>query len=418
MFEELLREKARRRAIERIRIADEARAELDLAVAESEAGRLREAAVPVRSSILVARTVDPEIVVVLQPFGMRENHAPDLECSETELVARKDFTSSTDAATPMTKTELSGNDQDVVTLLSFAQRFEFLCRPFVLANLLSKFAFTPVVELALALIPDEIEHLLHCFVVGLDDRLPPRNGEPSFGVRRKRLLGDLLIGETYAWEELTQNVGLLRDSFRLVARQVSVARLDFLVDELVAQRVLLDGSDDVGLKFVAVLDELLGAVLVEDALDDRTIHGIFRKSLDLFLLSICDAGDQCFHCHPPLRFCEIRPRCCGFPLCEASVLDAKILCPIRSPHKFAPFSMCNFTPLSIANIGSLVKCLAVAKIGAKIKTSIGSCTAVYGLPSPNSLLTRKTTRVLEIMVSESVLSQGDTAYFCLVRIPF
>jgi len=48
--------------------------------------------------------------------------------------------------------------------------------------------------------------------------------------------------------------------------------------------------------------------------------------------------------------------------------------------------------------------LVKTKIGAKIKLSIGLCTTVYGLSSPNSLLKKKTTRVSETKVSESVLS--------------
>jgi len=85
-------------------------------------------------------------------------------------------------------------------------------------------AFAVVVEVALALLLDQIEHFLDRLVVGLGDQLPPRNGEPSFGVGRNRLLGDLLVGETDARNELAQDVGLLGDVLRLaVAGEILVA---------------------------------------------------------------------------------------------------------------------------------------------------------------------------------------------------
>ncbi len=305
-LQELLREEAGRRAIAPAGIADPARAELDPAVAEAEVRSVRETAIPARS-ILVASAVDPEIVTALETFGMCENHAPDFECAESELVACEDFAGPTNGATPVAKPELCCYDQNVEARLLVTQCLELLGRTLVLSEIrLSDFAFAVVVEIALALLLDKIEHLLNRLVVGLGDRLPARDGKPSFGIRWKWLFGQLLIGESDAWEELPQDVGLLRDPIRLVvARQVSVARLDFLVGELVAQRVLLDGSGDVDLEFVAILDEFLNAVLVEEPLGNCAIHGIFRKTPNLLLLTICNTsvGDRCFfHRHPSYIF--------------------------------------------------------------------------------------------------------------------
>ncbi len=93
--------------------------------------------------------------------------------------------------------------------------------------------------------------------------------------------------------------GLLRDPLDLVALGIRVARLHFLVGELVGHRELLDDGNEASLELVTFLDELPDAVLVEETLGDCAIHGVFRESPDLFLLSVCDGGDQCFHCHPP-----------------------------------------------------------------------------------------------------------------------
>ena len=73
----------------------------------------------------------------------------------------------------------------------------------------------------------------------------------------------------------------------------------FLVSKLVGHQEFLDPSDDASLELVAVLDKFLGGVLVEETIGNCAIHGVFREPLDLFLLSVCDWGDQYFHCHPP-----------------------------------------------------------------------------------------------------------------------
>jgi len=91
------------------------------------------------------------------------------------------------------------------------------------------------------------------------------------------LLGEFLVGEADAREELTQDVGLLRDPLDLVALGIRVARLDFLVGVLVAQRVLLDRSDNISFELVAIFDKILSTVLVEKTIINCAIYSIFRE---------------------------------------------------------------------------------------------------------------------------------------------
>lgn len=272
--------------------------ELDLAVAEAEERRVREVAIGVRRE-LVTSAVDVELFPLNETFRVGEHHDADCEGSETELVSREDLTCPANRTAPVTETELCRNDEDVVILLLVAELLEHLHRLGVLSQVLrSELAVTVVVELPLR--RDHRENLLDRFAIRRRERLPLRDGEPPFGVRGKRLFGQLLIGEADAREELTQDVGLLRDPLDLVALGIRVARLHFLVGELVGHRELLDAGDDASLELVTVLDELLDAVLVEETLGNCAIHGVFREPLDLFLLSVCDCGDRCFHRHPPM----------------------------------------------------------------------------------------------------------------------
>jgi len=270
-------------------------AELDLAAVEVEERRVREVAIGVRSE-LVTSAVDVKLFPLNLAFGVGQQHDADCEGSEAELVGREDLTCPAHRTALVTETELGRNDEDVEVLLLVAELLEHLHRLGVLSQVLrSELAVAVVVELPLR--RDHREHLLDRFTIRRRERLPLRNGEPSLGVRGKRLLGDLLVGETDAGEELTQDVGLLRDPLDLVALGIRVARLHFLVSELVRDGQLPDTGHDPQLELVAVFDELLDAVLVEETLDNCAIHGIFREPLDLLLLSVCD-GDQCSHCHP------------------------------------------------------------------------------------------------------------------------
>ena len=305
-------------------------AELDPAAVEVEERRAREVATGARGE-LVTSAVDVELFPLNETFRVGEHHDADCEGSETELVGREDLTCPADRTAPVTKTELCRNDEDVEVLLLVAELLEHLHRLGVLSQVLrSELAVTVVVELPLR--RDHREHLLDGLTVGRRERLPLRDGEPPFSVRGKRLFGQLLVGETDAREELTQDVGLLRDPLDLVALGIRVARLHFLVGELVGHRELFDAGHDASLELVTVLDELLDAVLVESRLFERTLGGVLDKTQVLLLLSIRDGRDRlCRHRQPPLVFLPY-PNRSGqrLPQCEASALGIKALRPVRS----------------------------------------------------------------------------------------
>ena len=222
---------------------------------------------------------------------MRQYHDPDCERTEAKLVRHEDFTSTTDRTPPMTDAELGSHHEDVVILLLVAELLEHRRRLGGLAQtLFVDLTVTVVVELAVPRLLDRIKHLLHCFAVGRCDRLPLRDGEPSFGVGRNRTFRELLEGVPDTREDLGENLRLLRDSlgFR-VPREVPVLRVDLLVLELVGDRQVLErgeGGRAYGLgEFVAVLDDALGARIVETELTENLLDGIGSKPVDLFDLA-------------------------------------------------------------------------------------------------------------------------------------
>lgn len=98
-------------------MADPVSAELDPAVAEGEGRRAREAAIGVGIVVLVPCAIDPEIVAVLETLRMGQEHDADREGSKTELAITHYLAYPTNAAAPVTETELCRNDQDVARLL-------------------------------------------------------------------------------------------------------------------------------------------------------------------------------------------------------------------------------------------------------------------------------------------------------------
>lgn len=286
-------------------IADPADAEPDLTVVEAEDRGVREVAISVRS-VFVASAVDPEIVIVLEPFRMRQEHDPDGESPETRLVASKHLACTANRATTMVDAELGGNDEDVVILLLVAELLEHTCRLCRLAEPVgTKLTFAVVVELAVAGLLDHREHLLDRFTVGGGDRLPLRDGEPSFGVLGKLTFGDLLIGETDAGEQLAQTVGLLGDSLGLVTREVAVIAGDLLVLELVGDRQILERGEcrsaDCFGEFVAVFDDALCARVVETELTENLLDGVGAEPVDLLDLT---GGCVCLSNRVHLRYLQ------------------------------------------------------------------------------------------------------------------
>ncbi len=233
---------------------------------------------------------------------MSEQHDPNREGAESELVGHEDLASTANGASPMTDAELGSHHEDVVILLLVAERLEHLLRPSrLLEPIGAEFAFAPVLELAVARLTDLREHLRHGSTVGQGDLLPLRDGEPPFGIRRDRPFGQLLVGETDAREQLPQDVRLLGDALRLVTGQVSVGGLHFLVLELVGDRQVLqrgDGGRADGLgEFVAVFDDALCAEFVEAELSENLLNGVGTEPVDLLdLTGRCCCLSNRVHC--------------------------------------------------------------------------------------------------------------------------
>ncbi len=286
-----LRNEGRHRPKVTAGVVETVRAEPDLAAAEAEDRGENEASIGTRIVELVARTVDPEIVVVRQTLGMRQDHDPDGEGTETALVGLHDLACSANRAPAMTQTELGGDHENVVILLLACELLEHGLRLGRLAQtLVHDLAVTVVAELAVPSLLDRVEHLLHCLGVGRSDRLPLRDGEPSFGVLRHLALSELLVGESDTREDLAQNVALLRDRLRAsVAGEVAVVRGDFLVLELVGDRQVLEGGEgrfaNSSCELVAVLDDALGAGFVEVELVENLLDGVGPEPIDLLDLA-------------------------------------------------------------------------------------------------------------------------------------
>lgn len=238
----------------------------------------------------------------MEPFRMRQEHDPDGESSETRFVGSEHLACTANRATTMVDAELGGNDEDVVILLLVAELLEHVRRLCRLAEPVgTELTFTVVVELAVAGLLDHREHLLDRFAVGGGDRLPLRDGEPSFGVLGKLTFGDLLIGETDAGEQLAQTVGLLGDSLGLVAREVAVVAGDLFVLELVGDRQNLERGEsrsaDCFGEFVAVFDDALGVMFVETEPAENLLDGVGCESADLLdLTGGCVCLSNHVHC--------------------------------------------------------------------------------------------------------------------------
>ncbi len=229
----------------------------------------------------------------------------------------------------MPQTELGGDDENVLILLLVAERLEELRRPCRLAQAFrTELAFTVVVELAVTGLLDHVQYLLHRFVVGRGDLLPPRNGEPSFGVRGKRAFGQLLGGIADAGEQLAQAVRLFGNTLRLVAGEVAVLGFLLLVLELVGDRQVLQRGEgriaDCFGEFVAVFDDALGAGVVQSEFSENLLDGVGSEPVDLLDLT----GRSCClsnRLHDVISFRFNLPKSLGYDL---SLNETSFICPI------------------------------------------------------------------------------------------
>ena len=223
---------------------------------------------------------------------MRQEHAGHGERIESELRDRHDFPGAADAAASMLEAELAGQDHHVMfrAQLMLGERFQGLGGLGRQAKAVApEFALAVVVKLTVAGLPDALERLEQSGLVSRGHSLPPGDCEQSFGASGNRELGQLLIDVPEIREEAVEELYLLVDGLgRPVAGEVAVIRLHLLVGVLITQRELPDAVDDVDLELVAVLDETLETVLVEDALGNGAIDRVFAEPLDLLGLTLSD----------------------------------------------------------------------------------------------------------------------------------
>lgn len=265
-----------------------------LSVTEAEAGSTRELATGIRSEF-IARAVDPQVVVVHEPFLTGQDHDADGVSAETELALEQDFADATDGTTAVTQPELSRHHEDVavltVCLLLVAELLEHGSRSGRLAELVgTELPFTVVVKLATPGLLDRVDHLLDRFAVGRSHDFPLRDGEPAFGAFGQFALCDLLTGVADAGEDLAQDAYLLGDTLGLlVAREVAVERLHFVVLVAVGDRQVVQRSEgrdaDCFNELVTVFDDALGTGIVEAEFDDNLLDGIRCEPVDLLDLA-------------------------------------------------------------------------------------------------------------------------------------
>ncbi|MDB5265232.1 MAG: hypothetical protein JWN64_803 [Parcubacteria group bacterium] len=307
--------------------AEPATAELDLAVAEAEERRAREVAIGVLSE-LIARAVDPQIVVVVQAFGMRQQHDADGEGPETELVDCEDLAGAANRTAAMLDTELRRHDQDVRVALGFREIGEELLRVGRLLQVLrTELPFAVVVELAVAGLLDRVERLLQGLAVGgaEDGRVldPVGDREPALGADRQRdfalldLREQILVGIADAGEQLAQTVALLGQAFGGIAGQIAVDRTDLFVLELVGVRHVREGENG---RFadtdseVRIHEDALGVFFADieaaEVILGRLIGGIGRNASELLNLAV--GGNFLSNRRHDVISCPNR-RICGVP---------------------------------------------------------------------------------------------------------
>lgn len=263
----LLRQEARHGTVEPVGAAEPAGVEPDLAVAEEEEHRReREDATSVGSE-LVASAVHVKLLPASEAFRMREDHAPNKESAETELVGGEDLASATDRTARVVFAELSGDDPDVARLL-LRDLGEHVHGADVLPETVGGQLPLAVVGEAPSL-ADHLEDEIHGFAVALGrvlDRgkvLGTHHVDRRDGVPALRTLGQLrqiprervsvLRIET---EELRDPLDLLSDGTPTEFRRIDVVGPHLLAHVLVQSTVLGD----------EVADELGEAGRVVDAL--------------------------------------------------------------------------------------------------------------------------------------------------------
>ncbi len=202
-----------------------------------------------------------------------QEHAPDGERAEAELGGLEDLAGAAHGATPVAKTELRLNDEDLRALLLILKQGETLDRALALLELRgAELSFAVVHEAATVGLRQLLEHQLDRLAVGGCDGLPVRDRGVTLREAHERRVERRLVEGDLAAELRAQNIALLREEDgRAVAREVAVLRRHLLLRELVRDRELLDQGDDPVLEVPAVLDEALESVLVGGVHDEPGI---------------------------------------------------------------------------------------------------------------------------------------------------
>jgi hypothetical protein len=306
--QESLREEPRSRAAVGVGTVDPAGVELNLAAVEVEDRRERKHALDIRLE-LIAGAVDVEVIVVVQAFGMRQQHDADGERPEAELVEAEDLAGTANRATAMTESELRSDDQDVRVALGFRERDEELLGLGRLAEVIAiELAVAVVVELAATGLLDRVEHLLQDESVSAAEQAESLhtspnvgNGEPAFcavgkhGFALLDLREQILIGIADARKEFAQTIALLGQTLGLVAGQVAVGGLHLFALVLVGDRHVREGEDSGFTNAdseVRIGEDALGAVFADiaslEVIRHRLVGGVGRDAGDLLDLTVGD----------------------------------------------------------------------------------------------------------------------------------
>lgn len=289
----LLQDEARGRAIIAVGKSDIVHIELELGeliITEAEDRHTRELAIS-HMQILVARAFDPQIVVVLEPLGVRKEHDADLERTEAELTrGLHDHASTANGTAPVKDAELTVDHEEVEVLLLVAELLEYDILGDALTQVLrAELALDAVEELLAVGHPELVEDNLHRLVVRESNLLPAREDEFALGALRHRCVSERLVGVADVREEFTQPVRLFGDQTRLaVPRKVPAARLDLFVGEILQgrepgkhrQEVLLKQL----LKYHFVIDNPQSLIIAQCNLVERLPEDELHDLLDQILL--------------------------------------------------------------------------------------------------------------------------------------
>ncbi len=243
-------------AADAVGIGHEKRVEPHLAAVEDEVRRATEATARVGVVELVARAVDPQVLVGLQATRVRQEHAAHGERSEAELPAGEHDAHPADGPPAVTHAQLGRHDQDVARL-ALRQPLEHLDRPAALPEV-GRVDLADTVVVEPAALPDLAEDEAGGLAVALGrvtdvgeehagERGDRRDGEPPVGAdrnlgrQRARQRERLAAVETR--EELDELGDLVGDRDHGEPLGVAVARLHLLVAELVARAL---ASEELG----------------------------------------------------------------------------------------------------------------------------------------------------------------------------